>query len=209
MASPLSDVTRLVGWLRTPNADCELTPGLGSDELDAAERAFGITMPPLWRAVLSRVCPVSRAGGGRRYPDWRRGDDPAVREMVDAPVGGLLFDVEHNGFWWRAWGPAPAAMPERLAAARRRLAEVPRLTPLWGHTYVGPGDASPVFSIVQADLYVPALSLADLPAGRGQDAVPAERWPIGSVPFWSELHAYAQLGHLPALPFGALAEGGL
>jgi hypothetical protein len=100
-------------------------------------------------------------------------------------------------------------MPERLAAARRRLAEVPRLTPLWGHTYVGPGDASPVFSIVQADLYVPALSLADLPAGRGQDAVPAERWPIGSVPFWSELHAYAQLGHLPALPFGALAEGGL
>lgn len=201
-------VTELVDWLRTQD-DCVLTPGLSEAELDRVERVLELTIPPLWRAVLGEACPVTRPGSHGHYPDWRLGDEAAIRDMVDAPVDGLLFDVEHNDFWWHAWGAAPGPIDERLALARRRLAEVPRLTPLRGHRYVGPQDDSPVFSIVQADLYIPALSLADIPAGRSQDAMPAEQWPIGSVPFWSELHAYSQMGHPPESRFTHLAQGGL
>lgn len=201
-------VAELVEWLREqPNGT--LTPGLTEAELVRAERAYGLSMPPLWRAVLGRTCPISRPGGPTAYPDWRREDDPGTRELVERPVRGLLFDVEENGFWWHGWGGAPKRAAQRVALARRRLAEVPRLTPLVGHLYVGPDDESPVFSIVQADLYVRALSLADLRAGRDQRAVPAERYPIGSVPFWSELHAYSQLGHDEGSPFAELATGGL
>jgi hypothetical protein len=64
-----------------------------------------------------------------------------------------------------------------------------------------------VFSIVQADLYVPAMTLPDLITGRSQDSVDSMEYPIGDVPFWSELHAYSQLGHMSA--FGELADGGL
>ncbi|MCI2423244.1 hypothetical protein MOQ72_38075 [Saccharopolyspora sp. K220] len=208
MAPVRNVVAELLDWLREL-PDCVLGPGLSAAELDRAEGAVGVTIPPLWRAVLARACPVARAGSGAHYPDWRLIDEPAVRALVDAPVRGLLFDVEHNDFWWHAWGAAPEPMAERLSLARRRLAEVPRLTPLRHHWYVGPEDDSPVFSIVQADLYVPALSLADLPTGRSQRAVPTRQWPIGSVPFWSELHAYAQLGHHPELGFAQLGRGGL
>jgi hypothetical protein len=65
----------------------------------------------------------------------------------------------------------------------------------------------PVFSVVQADLYVPALTLAGLLDGSSEDPVPAEEYPIGRVPFWSDLHAYSQIRHFTA--FGELAEGGL
>lgn len=64
-----------------------------------------------------------------------------------------------------------------------------------------------MYSIVQADLYVPYPTISDLPTGRNQDAVPLVDWPIGNVPFWSDLHAYSQLGHQG--PFADLRSGGL
>lgn len=200
-------VAELLDWLGT-RTDCELAPGLDEAELDRAEQVFGISMPPLWRAVLARGHPVPRLDTRRAYPDWRLGDELATRALVRRPMDGVLFDVEQNGFWWHDWGPAPESVNERLALARRQLARVPRLTPLMGHWYVGSEDDSPVFSIVQTDLYVPASTLADLPAGRGQAGVPPEEYPIGTVPFWSELHAYSALGHHADLPFARLAEGG-
>lgn len=141
------------------------------------------------------------------FPHWRLRDEEGTRRLIDAPVDGLLFDVEHNGFWWNAWGEPPRVTSERLTVARSQLATVPRLTPLWGHLYVGPDDSSPVFSIVQADLYVPYLTLGDLLSGGSEADIPVENYPLGSVPFWSELHAYAQIGHLT--DFGGLARGGL
>ena len=79
--------------------------------------------------------------------------------------------------------------------------------PLWSHLYAAADDASPVFSIVQADLYIPAVTVLDLATGRDQDAVPHDDWPIGRVPFWSELHAYSQLG--PRSRFAHLGTGGM
>ncbi len=183
----------LVEWLEGRD-DCSLDPGLSVAELDRAEAVLGLAVAPGWRAVLRRVHPVAVCDG-TLFPDWRDPDGELTQRLVHGPVRGLLYDVEHNDFWWRDWGEAPNAMVERLAVAGRRLAAVPLLTPLFGHRYVADTDDSPIFSIVQADVYVPALSLADLVAGRSQSEVPAAQWPIGAVPFWSELNAYSQLGH--------------
>lgn len=205
----------LADWLRN-DRDCRIEPGLTADELSRAQEAFGLAMPPLWQAVLQRVHPVDlpvppRSPDGVlrhiRYPDWRLRDEPGTRGLVEAPVTGLLFDVEHSGFWWNEWGQRPASLEDRLRVARDRLAAVPRLTPLRGHWYVGSIDDSPVFSIVQADLYVPALTLNDLISGRSEEPLQVEDYPVGDVPFWSELHAYSQIGHMSS--FGSLATGGL
>lgn len=204
----MKHVAELVSWLGG-RPDCRLEPGLSEAELDTAESIFGLHMPPLWRAVLTRAYPRPAEETTRTYPDWRLGDPEGTRALVEAPVRGLLFDVEHNGFWWRAWGDRPDSVADRVGLARARLAQAPVLTPLGGHAYVGPSDDSPVFSIVQADLFIPARSLADLPGGTGQRDVPEDEWPIGSVPFWSELHAYAQLGHHRDSRFAGLASGGL
>lgn len=208
-------VSALVGWLEQ-RTDCLVEPGLSADEIAHAEATYGLNMPPVWKAVLVRAHPIAlpRPPRGKdgilrwmSFPDWRLRDPSDTRRMVEAPVVGLMFDVEKNDFWWRAWGPRPDVMAERLSVARAQLALVPRLTPLWGHQYVGSEDDGPVFSIVQADLYVPALNLFGLLDGRSEDPVPPEDYPIGRVPFWSDLHAYSQVGHFTT--FGELAEGGL
>lgn len=196
----------LVRWLER-SGDCRLEPGLTPAEIDHAEQAFGIQMPPLWRRVLERVHPVSLPKPPRdtdgvlrwvAYPDWRLRDEPGTAQLVDRPVGGVMFDVEQNGFWWHAtWGEPPTELPRRLSVARERLAEVPRLTPLRGNLYVASTDESPVFSINQADLYVPALRLADLPSGPSQDVLSKTDYPWGDVPFWSDLHAWSQYDIVP------------
>jgi hypothetical protein len=98
-------------------------------------------------------------------------------------------------------------MEARLARASEELARVPSLTPLWSHLYTHESDGAPVFSIVQADLYVPYLSVADLLTGRSEDPLGVEEYPIGQVPFWSELHAWSQWG--AGGPFESFARGGL
>lgn len=209
------NIDAMITWLRDQD-DCTLEDGLTAAELDRAESAFEIVFPPLWRQVLARIHPVALPKPPRdtdgllrwtAYPDWRLRDQASTRDLIAAPVNGLLFDVERNDLWWHDWDARPDTSTGRLTIARDQLATVPRLVPFHGHLYTAHTDDSPVFSIVQADLYIPALTLADLPGGRDQNSVPLRDWPIGRVPFWSELHAYSQLG--PQGPFAHLGTGGL
>jgi hypothetical protein len=39
-----------------------------------------------------------------RFPDWRLRDVDGTRELIEAPIHGLLFDIERNKFWWHSWG---------------------------------------------------------------------------------------------------------
>lgn len=209
-----ADVEALVELVRHTPADVET--GLTAAEIEAAQAHFQITFPPLWQEVLRQAHPVSLpepprdADGVRRwtrYPDWRLRDELGTRALVDAPRDGLLFDVEHSDFWWTGWGPRPADTADRLATATARLAAAPRLVPLWGHLYVAATDDSPVFDVVQADLWIAAVTIPDLVRGRDQSQVPLAEWPIGDIVFWSELHAYAQRSG--DARFSDLATGGL
>lgn len=75
-----------------------------------------------------------------------------------------MFDVEHNGFWYRGWGRPPEAVGERVRIARARLASVPQLIPVFGHRYL-PGIAGqvghPVLSVYQPDIIYYGADLAD------------------------------------------------
>jgi hypothetical protein len=192
---------KLVAWVRGL-ADCVLEPGLSDTEISEAQVEFGVAFPSAWKEVLKAVHPVSipRDPDGIRnwvpYPDWRGREADATHQLVERPIEGILFDVEHNGFWWRAWGPNPKELDERLNVAARQLAAVPRLAPIRSHWYVGVQDGSPVLSIVQTDIWSPATTLCDLPNGRDESGVPLEDYPLGKVPFWSELHAWSQIGHM-------------
>jgi hypothetical protein len=193
-------IDALVAWVeRQP---CVVEPGLSDDEVRLAEAQHGIRFPTLWKAVLQRVHPVAVPEPPRRpdgvldwtrWPDWRMRDREMTRFLLETPADGVLFDVERNGFWWHDWGPRPTAMTERLAAAGRRLAELPQLVPVCGHWFIGQADDSPVFSIVQTDLWVPAVSIACLATGEGEGDGHLP-YPIGDVPFWSRLHAWSQIG---------------
>jgi hypothetical protein len=194
-------VGELVSLLRD-RPDLQIEDGLSAAELTRAEEQFGVRFPPLWRAVLGACHPVALpvpprgADGVLRWtavPDWRGRDPQRTSELVEAPVEGVLFDVEVNDFWWAEWGRRPRRRTDRVAAARDHLAGVPRLVPLWGHQYVSSDDRSPVLSVVQTDLYCPAAGLGPLLRGEANtDEGPAG--PAYRIEFWSDLLDQSQRG---------------
>ena len=207
--------SRIAGWLST-GPDRVGEPGLSEAELRGAEETFGLTFPPLLREVLALAHPVRRPVFPQPWmhrspssvPDWRLRDVERTRTLIGIPADGVLFDVEENDFWWNAWGPLPEAIPERMAVAKRELALVPRLIPLIGNLCVAASDDSPVFSLIQTRVGLFAVSLADVGDDEARTAaVQSATWPVGTVPFWSELCAYASHRDTGS-PLGRLGIGG-
>ncbi|MEU7279645.1 hypothetical protein AB0A69_12800 [Streptomyces sp. NPDC045431] len=138
----------------------DIAPGLSEAELDAVEERFGFTFAADHRVFLAAGLPR----GSRHWPDWRHGDPEDLTERLARPVEGVLFDVEHNGFWHPAWPSRPAETAEALRAARAELASVPQLVPVYSHRYL-PGTAGehghPVLSVHQTDIILYGNDLAD------------------------------------------------
>ncbi|MEU3763528.1 hypothetical protein AB0E55_00605 [Amycolatopsis keratiniphila] len=125
-------------------------PGLSEAELDDVEARFGFRFAADHRTFLSAGVPI-----GDRWPDWRCGNPDQLRKRLAWPVDGVLYDVEHNGFWLPDWGMRPIDLADALARARSHLALAPQLVPVCGHRYL-PGIAGstgyPVLSVYQTDI---------------------------------------------------------
>src|SRR5437016_10295710 len=124
--------------------------GLTARELERVESVIGAGFPPDLREFLSEGLPL-----GDRFPNWREPDSDAIRGQLDWPFEGMAFDIQHNGFWWDAWGARPASLDEALAIARAQVAAAPRLIPIAGHRYIPAEPAlagNPVFSVHQTDI---------------------------------------------------------
>lgn len=104
--------------LRDALAACgaDLRPGLSDAEFDRVESEFDFRFAPDHRRLLSVALPV-----GDAWPDWRGGDRLELRERLDWPVRGILFDVQRNRFWHPEWEARPAETAEALSVARERL----------------------------------------------------------------------------------------
>ncbi|MER7466710.1 hypothetical protein [Streptomyces sp. NPDC097981] len=138
----------------------DIGPGLSERELNAIEARFGFTFSADHRVFLAAGLPH----GSRSWPDWRNGDPEDLAGRLSQPVEGVLFDIEHNGFWHPAWPPRPAEKSDVLQVARCELATVPQLVPVYGHRYL-PGTAGewghPVLSVHQTDIIFYGNDLAD------------------------------------------------
>src|SRR5436305_11101499 len=77
-----------------------LDAGLDDSEIEAIQRRFGFTYPPDLRAVLRFAQPI-----GRHFPNWRGDSDEQLLVRLNAPLEGILFDVDHNGIWPAECGP--------------------------------------------------------------------------------------------------------
>ncbi|MER5773744.1 hypothetical protein ABT144_05490 [Streptomyces sp. NPDC002039] len=161
----------------------EIGPGLSDRELDAVEARFGFTFSADHRVFLAAGLPH----GSRRWPDWRNGDPEDLAGRLSQPVEGVLFDVEHNGFWHPAWSPRPAGTSDALQVARSELATVAQLVPVYSHRYL-PGTTGqcghPVLSVHQTDIIIYGNDLADYVRHEftGQaSSLPAQ----ATVGFWS------------------------
>ncbi len=162
----------------------EIARGLRPDEFTAIEGLWGFRFADDHRAFLAGGLPV-----GPGWPDWRATDTHSLRNAVVWPIEGLLFDVEHNGFWHPEWAPRPEPMADALAVAHTALSRRPPLVPLHGTYYLpgGPeGCGHPVLDVFRSTVRPLGADLADwveLSFGTG----PSGRDPKVTVPFWGDL----------------------
>jgi hypothetical protein len=151
-----------------------IADGLSDDEFARIEEAFGFRFADDHRAFLAAGLPVnSPAAPGdpgvivthsQPWPDWRHHDHGELRSRLAWPVDGVLFDVENNHFWVENWGERPDRLEQAIEIARRELARVPAMIPVYGHRYLPAGAGTyghPVLSMWQTDIVCYGLDIAD------------------------------------------------
>jgi hypothetical protein len=161
----------------------EFDAGLADDEVAAVENCYGFRFPPDLCAFLQTALPK-----GPRFPDWRSGDEAAIRDWLDIPRQCVLFDIESNGFWLEGWGPRPASIGDALCRGEEVLSAAPRLIPIYGHRMM-PDEphqsGNPVFSVHRTDIIRYGFDLADYL--RHEFRLPErEPWPeeVRPIRFW-------------------------
>src|SRR5205823_11090661 len=112
----------------TPVNRVEFDEGLSDTEVVAVETRCGFRFPPDLREFLQTALPR-----GPRFPDWRGGNESELRAWLDQPREGILFDVEHNGFWLEEWGPRPRTLAQAQRRVTEQVAAAPKLIPIYGH----------------------------------------------------------------------------
>ncbi|WP_203916214.1 hypothetical protein [Rugosimonospora africana] len=181
---------------------CRLAPGLTDAEFDRLEREYDIEFADDHRSFLATGVPTNTPfekeegvfhAWERPWPEWRDGNPDLIRQRLDWPVEGILFDVEHNAYWHGSWGDRPKSLVEALETARSRLARVPKLVPIYGHRFLPGGRGTfghPVLSVWQTDIIYYGMDLIDYVhqefGGPGTDRMD-ERWqPLATVDFWKD-----------------------
>jgi hypothetical protein len=175
----------------------QMAPGLTDAEIDRVEREYGLEFADDHKAFLQAGLPVNKPPAKYQawrhpWPDWRDGDPGELRERLSWPADGALFDVERNAFWHPTWGPRPADMNDALDMARRHLAHVPKMIPVYAHRYLPAGHGSyghPVLSIYQTDIIIYGTDLADYMDQEFSStglSIDVNRIPSRLVPFWGD-----------------------
>jgi hypothetical protein len=184
---------------------CRIEPGLTGAEFARVEAEFEFEFADDHRAFLAAGLPLNvpyddPPGVIRTYsdpwPDWRNGDPGVLRDRLNWPVEGVLYDVEHNAFWDDSWGERPEKRDADLDVARRHLAGVPKLIPIYGHRYLPAGHGSRghlVMSVWQTDIICYGADLADYitrefgaPPPPNQPSAEPPPPPRATVDFWRD-----------------------
>jgi hypothetical protein len=167
----------------SPTYRIEFLAGLTDAEVASVEDRFGFRFPPDLREFLQTALPY-----GPQFPDWRTCDVMLLSDWLDRPRQGVLFDVEHNGFWLKEWGSRPDTLTDALRVTSEYVSAAPRLIPIYAHRMMpaephSPGN--PVFSVHQTDIIYYGFDLADY--FRQEFGLPGrEQWPerIRPIRFW-------------------------
>lgn len=175
---------------------CRIDKGLSDAEFDRIEREYGFEFADDHRGFLATGLPVWQPyeegqTWEQPWPDWRNGDLGALREHLSWPVDYLLWDVQH-GHWRQEWGKRPEAREEAVEVARARLADVPKMVPVYAHRFLPAGRgtfAHPVLSMLGWDIVYLGTDLLDYIDQEFKEPRPErpDDWnPQATVPFWRD-----------------------
>lgn len=126
---------------------------LTDKEIEVIQDIYGIEFPPDLLDLYLCGLPV-----GNNFPNWRDTSDAnkkTINDKLEWPLEGMLFDIEHNSFWYAQWGDKPSELEEAFSICKDRFKAVPRLVPIYSHRYIPsiPHESgNPIFSVYQTDI---------------------------------------------------------
>ena len=132
------------------NAGVELQSGLTKDEICDIETYYNFKFPPDYELFLSTLLPVNKG-----FHNWREYKSEKLRQAINWPLEGIIFDVENNMFWQPEWGDRPDTEGLRKEIAIANLKKFPKLIPICSHRFIpeSPYEAgNPIISIYQTDI---------------------------------------------------------
>ncbi len=127
--------------------------GLTEDEFKFIEDLYGIKFPPDLKLFLGIALPISN-----NFVNWRDYSEQniiKIREKIEWPLEGMIFDIEANSFWYDGWGQKPSSLEVAVGICKREFKNVPQMIPICSHRYISSKpfeENNPVFSIYQTDI---------------------------------------------------------
>ena len=139
--------------------------------------------------MLNAVLPVSP-----RFYNWNDysiENQAIIKQALNWPVEGLLFDIEYNNLWLEDyWGSAPQQLDEKLLIANEHLKKLPKLIPIYSHRYIpylSNQQLAPILSVYQTDIIYYGTNLWNYFEHEftSVDYTDIDFTGIACVPFWS------------------------
>lgn len=164
--------------------------GYTQTELDGIQEKWDLRFPPDLVALLRTRRKVIE--GRLSSFDWLEASDETIKQSLDWPFEGFLFDVQH-GLWWPEWGDRPDEPDVAEDRLRAVFATAPRLIPVYGHRYIPevPNEnGNPIFSVWQMDVICYGANLEDyirreLDPGSKGDCPDVSDPEVKRIPFWT------------------------
>jgi hypothetical protein len=123
------------------------------EELNIVAQFYNISFPFEIQKLFSLGLPVSR--GFYNWRDMSSENVKHIKNALEAPIDGLQFDLEENGFWCEQWGIKPSNIEDARNILLQHYNNAPKLVPLYSHRYmpfIPDLTRVPVFSIMQSDI---------------------------------------------------------
>ncbi|WML48522.1 SMI1/KNR4 family protein [Neobacillus sp. PS3-34] len=164
----------------------EFTKGLNKEEIDDIEKIYKINFPPDYRELLMYTLPISNG-----FVNWRNKSKENIEKIthqMNWPLEGIIFDIEHNGFWVEGWGEKPSDLEDAINIATINYENVPKLIPIYGHRYIPSfpfEKGNPIMSVWQTDIIYYGKNL----------------WDYFSVEFGFKQHHEIDFDNIKKIPF--------
>ncbi|NRY62467.1 hypothetical protein [Clostridium beijerinckii] len=127
--------------------------GLGAQEINDIENFYEIRFPPDLKEFLSIALPISD-----NFVNWRdtsKNNVSKIKDRLNWPLEGMIFDIENNIFWYDSWGKKPNNLADAIDICKKEMRKVPKLIPIYSHRYI-PSEPNeidnPIFSVYQTDI---------------------------------------------------------
>ena len=166
----------------------ECQEGLSQNEITHIEKLYNIFFPMELRKVLEQVLPVSE--GFYNWRDFSKKNIQYIMNTIARPKKDF-FNNASEVYWNDEWGEEPKDNKEIEKVVRTKLANAPKLIPIYAHRYIPmlEGGTNPIFSIHGLDVICYGKNIDDyfqIEFGeKKQESI--EYCKIKKIPFWSEV----------------------